>query len=360
MKKYIIAIVGLLFVGTIVILIPAAPKFNSGSPKTTAVSSNNATTTSGSSLLPKDLNTITKDKNSVPIDTIPSSITVLVNKKYLLPSTYIPSDLTYPNVRFSTYRRDEKKQMRKEAADALEKMFNAAKEEENIVLIGVSGYRSYVRQYTIYNRNVRTRGSKATDSVSAKPGSSEHQSGLSIDISAKSVNCMLEQSFGNTLEGKWVENNGYKFGFVIRYPKGKEDITGYSYEPWHIRYVGKSVAKYLHDNKLCLEEYFGLDESYLKDSNTVTGVDVEDPNTVKYSTPTPTPRRKRVVKKPATPSPSPIRKTPKPSPTQSPSKPATATPTSKPNTPTPTASTHTPTPNEPTAPENSGAQGATN
>ena len=349
MKKYIIAIIGLLIIGAIVIIIPASPSFQRGSSKTTAVGSNKATTVSGDNLLPNDMNSINVDKTSVPIDTIPSSTTVLVNKKYLLPSTYIPSDLVYPNIGFSFYRMDEKKQMRKEAADALEKMFDTAK-QEGVVLYGVSGYRSYKRQCQIYNRNVLSRGTKQTDSVSARPGSSEHQTGLSIDISAKSVGCLLEQSLGKTTEGKWIEKNCYKFGYIIRYPKGKENLTGYSYEPWHIRYVGKAVAKYLHDNKLCLEEYFGLDEKYLDNSNTVTGVDVEDPNTVKYSTPTPTPTKRPATKKTATPKPTlkatPKKSTPKAAPKKSTPKSSITPPSKNPTqTPSPTPSNNSQTKN---------------
>ena len=96
-----------------------------------------------------------------------------------------------------------------------------------------------------FDRNVRSRGKSATDLVSAKPGSSEHQTGLTLDVSSESVGCALEESFGDTSDGKWLAKNCHKYGFIIRYPKDKTKITGYSYEPWHIRYVGRKLATYL-------------------------------------------------------------------------------------------------------------------
>lgn len=191
----------------------------------------------------------------IDVDTDPESITVLVNQEYLLPGEYIPADLVKPDIAFSFYGTYEKSYMRKIAAKALEELFAAA-EKEGYRLKGVSAYRSYERQKQIYDRNVATRGKKKADQVSAKPGSSEHQTGLTIDVSCSSIGCALEESFGETAEGKWLAKYCHKFGFIIRYPKDKSDITGYSYEPWHIRYVGKNLAKYLHKKNLTLEEYY--------------------------------------------------------------------------------------------------------
>lgn len=209
------------------------------------------------SLLPENLDSILADNKTVPLDTIPSSTTVLVNRKYLLPSTYIPKNLVVPNVDFSFSYVNDKRKMRKIAATSLEKLF-AAGEKKGIKLYGVSGYRSYTRQKEIYDRNVATRGKAATDAVSAMPGSSEHQTGLTIDVSAQSVSYRLDQSFGDTKEGKWLAKHCHEYGFIIRYPYDKEKITGYSYEPWHIRYVGTTVAAYLYKNNLTLEEYYGV------------------------------------------------------------------------------------------------------
>lgn len=242
-------------------------------------------------LLPEDINSILDTSETVPLDTIPGSITILVNRNYLLPSTYTPTDLTEPNIRFSFYYPNDKRKLRKAAAKALEKMFQAA-EKDNVILYGVSGYRSYARQKQIYDQNIAVRGKKNTDTVSARPGSSEHQTGLTIDISARSVACQLSRAFGNTKEGKWVAKNAHKYGFIVRYPDGKSKITGYQYEPWHIRFVGVTVATYLYKGKLTLEEYYGISCNGGKDG---IGVDVEDPDNLKYATPKPSskPRKNR-------------------------------------------------------------------
>ena len=239
-------------------------------------------------LLPEDLSSILDTSKTVPLDTIPGSLTILVNRNYLLPSTYSPSDLVDADVRFSFNYKNDKRKLRKPAAEALKKMFKAA-EKQKIILYGVSGYRSYARQKQIYDQNVAVRGRSATDTVSAKPGSSEHQTGLTIDISAKSVGCRLSQAFADTKEGKWVAKNAHKYGYIIRYPNGKSKITGYHYEPWHIRYVGVTVATYLYKNKLTLEEYYNVS---CDNSEEETGMDVEDPDNVKYATPKPKKKNK--------------------------------------------------------------------
>lgn len=230
----------------------------------------------------------------IKVDTDPQSITVLVNRDYLLPEDYIPSDLVVPDITFSFYGTYEKSYMRQVAATALEKMFAAAN-EEGIRLRGVSAYRSYSRQKEIYNRNVNTKGEENANRVSAVPGSSEHQTGLTIDVSAPSVGCALEESFGESTEGKWLAKNCYNYGFIIRYPKGKEGITGYSYEPWHIRYVGKNLAKRLYKKKLTLEEYYQIttEDKKVKPEEQVQDTDVGAPQQPEMtSAPTPHPSYK--------------------------------------------------------------------
>lgn len=235
---------------------------------------------------------------SVSLDTDPESITVFVNKEYSLPADYVPSDLTVPNVPFNFDYTDEKKMLRKEAAFALEDLIQAAS-DDGLSIYGVSGYRSYKRQEQIYNKNIATKGALYTNRYSAKPGFSEHQTGLSIDVSAKSVAFRLDESFASTPEGKWLENHAYEYGFIIRYPKDKSDITGYSYEPWHIRYVGKELAEYLYTNKLTLEEFYNytpsisfIEEDYAHDSavddaaisENETAVDIENDAEVEDTT----------------------------------------------------------------------------
>lgn len=196
-------------------------------------------------------------KQYIEVDTKPDSYTVLVNRDYLISKDYVPDDLVVPQVPFSFYGTYEKSYVRKRAARALEHLFAGARADGYILKV-VSAYRSYERQMQIYRNNVKTRGEDKTNKVSAMPGSSEHQTGLAIDVSADSVGCTIEESFAKSAEGKWLKQNCYKYGFIIRYPKNKTKITGYSYEPWHIRYVGKNLAKYLKRNKLTLEEYYKL------------------------------------------------------------------------------------------------------
>jgi hypothetical protein len=128
------------------------------------------------------------------------------------------------------------------------------------------------------------------------PGSSEHQTGLSIDVSSDSVGCALEESFGATADGKWLAKNCHKYGFIIRYPKNKTKITGYSYEPWHIRYVGRKLATYLYKNDLTLEEYYEtttVDQQIKEPQGQIRDVAEDDKNETEIKTaPTPNPNHK--------------------------------------------------------------------
>lgn len=184
----------------------------------------------------------------------PDSLLVLVNKNNALPKDYVPQDLTVPNVNFPFQEYDSKKLMRKDAATALEEMFREAK-RENINLYAVSGYRSYDRQNEIFASKVIRSGMESAGQFSAKPGESEHQTGLAMDLTSPSVNYGLSQQFGETKEGQWIKKNAHKFGFIIRYQKGKESITGYQFEPWHVRYVGKNAAQVIAEQNLTFEEY---------------------------------------------------------------------------------------------------------
>ncbi|WP_339146353.1 MULTISPECIES: M15 family metallopeptidase [unclassified Sutcliffiella] len=183
------------------------------------------------------------------------NILVLVNKNQSLPADYVPKDLTIPDVPFSFEGDFDKKYLREEAAHALEELFAAAK-AENVEIFAVSGYRSYETQYGIYNTYLKKWGEEKTNAVSAIPGHSEHQTGLAMDISSRSAALDLTEEFGETPEGKWVKENASEHGFIIRYPQDGEVITGYQYEPWHLRYVGKEVATYIQEHDLTLEEFF--------------------------------------------------------------------------------------------------------
>ena len=164
---------------------------------------------------------------------------LIANKTYALHSSYNPNGLLslFTN---NFYR------MQADAAS------------QGISLSIISGFRSYSRQSTLYNNYVNRDGKAAADTYSARAGHSEHQTGLAADINS------LYQSFIDTPEGKWLNNNCHKYGFIIRYPKGKESITGYIYEPWHIRYVGVDIATSLYNggNWISLEEYLGITSKY--------------------------------------------------------------------------------------------------
>jgi D-alanyl-D-alanine carboxypeptidase len=203
----------------------------------------------------KYFNVVKKANGSQIIDN-PTNILAMVNKEYTLPEKYEPSDLVTPNVEFSFGEADvPQRYLREEAAKALEELFKLA-EADNIELFAVSGYRSYSRQQGIFNVEKNDKGEEQALQAVALPGQSEHQTGLAVDVSSRSVNLEIVEEFGETKEGQWVRENAHRAGFIIRYPKGKESITGYQYEPWHLRYVGKEQASVIYKNELTLEEYF--------------------------------------------------------------------------------------------------------
>ncbi|MFO8068401.1 MAG: M15 family metallopeptidase [Alkalibacterium sp.] len=183
----------------------------------------------------------------------PASFSVLVNKQYSLPEDYVPENLVTVEVP-TVLPNPEIKQMRQVAADALKEMFDAA-ETSGIILHARSGYRSYQTQVQLFNNYVNSHGEEAANKYSARPGESEHQTGLVMDVTSESVGLQLTEEFGNTEEGTWVSNNAHEFGFIIRYLEGKEDITGYVYEPWHIRYLGPELATDVFESGLSYEEY---------------------------------------------------------------------------------------------------------
>lgn len=197
-----------------------------------------------------------KDADGNVIIDDPYDLLVIANKKRKLPDGFKPNDLVVPKVSFSYQGVEEKSHMRKEAAEALEKLF-ALGLKDGIQLRAVSGFRSMETQKTIFEYNIKTQGQYETERVSSKPGFSEHQTGLAIDVSADRVNNTLEENFGDTIEGQWLAKHAHEAGYIIRYLKGKEDVTGYAYEPWHIRYVGEETAKKIAERHITLEEYIG-------------------------------------------------------------------------------------------------------
>ena len=183
---------------------------------------------------------------------ITSEYIQLVNRENLLEEDYIPEDLV-DDLRCRKVSYDAI-QMRETAANALYTLFQAA-EEDGIYLYAHSGYRSYRTQKTIYHNRLASRG--YDDGIVQYPGASEHQSGLAIDVINKSGigKNFTNDAFSNSKEGKWLAENCWDYGFIIRYQEDKEDITGIGYESWHIRYVGVQVAQYMRDRHLSLEEF---------------------------------------------------------------------------------------------------------
>ncbi|MDH2443570.1 M15 family metallopeptidase [Amnibacterium sp. CER49] len=186
--------------------------------------------------------------------TDPTSLWVVVNKTHPLnPKDYVPPDLVDVPVPHTNAP-----QLRKEASDAVVTMFDAAK-RDGLDLASNSAYRAYTYQVSIYDTDVNDMGKAAADKLTARPGYSEHQTGLAIDIGAASGNCSLAACFETTPEGRWLAAHAWQYGFLLRYPKGLTSITGYDFEPWHYRYIGTDLAKRMHDSGVkTLEQEFGL------------------------------------------------------------------------------------------------------
>ena len=171
----------------------------------------------------------------------PTDILILVNKQNRAPA--VPVTLVKPDVTPTKPALSENIYMRPEAADALEALFDGAA-QAGITLYATSGFRSYSTQKAIYERKLEKVSEQSANASVAKPGYSEHQTGLAMDIEGEStLNTGLTAAFGESPEGIWVAENCHLYGFIIRYPKDKTDITGYIYEPWHLRYVGKEAAQ---------------------------------------------------------------------------------------------------------------------
>lgn len=183
----------------------------------------------------------------------PEDILILVNKQNRAPA--VPVTLVKPNVTPTSESVSENIYMRPEAASALEMLFHDAA-EEGYTLYATSGFRSYSTQKAIFERRAAERGERAANRSTAKPGYSEHQTGLAMDIEGEStLDSGLSEAFGTSPEGIWVAENCHRYGFIIRYPEGKTEITGYIYEPWHLRYVGIEHASEIVKLGVTFEEY---------------------------------------------------------------------------------------------------------
>ena len=172
---------------------------------------------------------------------------VLVNKYYYLDNNYVPDNLESISTRFAL----SNMKMVNTAKNAFEEMAQEAK-KENLSIIAMSTYRSYDYQVNLYNKYVKSDGKDAADTYSGRPGHSEHQTGLAVDVYNGKENYT---NFEKTKEFDWMKKHASEYGFILRFPKDKESETGYIYESWHYRYVGKDIAKYIKEHNISFEEY---------------------------------------------------------------------------------------------------------
>jgi len=177
-----------------------------------------------------------------------NSLWFYVNKQISIGADYIPTELVVPSLKSSGDL-----SVRKDSVDLLAKMFNDA-EKQGIYLKIVSAYRSYAYQTSLFNNLASSVGVEEANKSTALPGHSEHQLGLAVDLDSVSGSCTIGTCFADTNEGLWLSKNSYKYGFVLRYPKNKEDITGYEYEPWHFRFLGIDLATALYESQLTFDE----------------------------------------------------------------------------------------------------------
>ena len=189
--------------------------------------------------------------------TDPTSLWVIVNKQRQLPDGYAPGDLVTPDVTLRLAAGNSEMKMRQEPASALKALIAGANAAGYKLLLA-SGYRSQASQKALHDSYVTRDGIASADASSARAGFSEHQTGLAVDVGRTDHKCEVDACFADTPEAKWLATNAYQYGFIVRYQQGKQPITGYVYEPWHLRYVGKDLAKAVYDSGQTLEEFFGL------------------------------------------------------------------------------------------------------
>jgi len=171
---------------------------------------------------------------------------LVINKKHALPSDYVPELITWNGVTLKT-----------DTLEAYKKLISSAK-SSGVNITAISSFRSYSDQAELFNEYVKKDGQEKAETYSARPGHSEHQSGLAVDIGLPSGNCNLMVCMANTKEGKWLAENAHEYGFIVRYPEEKVEQTGYQFEPWHIRFVGTEIAKSIFESSYTLDEYFGI------------------------------------------------------------------------------------------------------
>lgn len=203
-------------------------------------------TSTESNVLPEE------ERKKVDVTT-DSSFTKIVNPQHLLDRNYEASDMEIPEI-----QQYGQQLLRREAALALEEMFAAAK-NDGINLFLISGYRAYGEQEYLYQYYLNQSSVEALAMSDSIPGGTEHQLGLSVDLGGTDHVCELQNCFEDTATYKWLKDNSYKYGYIERHPKGKEEYTHIAYNPWSFRYIGKEEAKHIFDSKMAVEEYYMID-----------------------------------------------------------------------------------------------------
>ena len=247
-QKKVYSTIGVMLLLSVVILI--CGKINSTDAKELSINKQVSGSSDDKTEKETELNNEYKKIVSL-VNKYKDGITKLVNKENALNSDYEPNDLVKVNVESTK----DNIYMSEIAAENLENMFKAAK-EDGINLYIVSGYRSSSYQNNLYYRSLKRRGREYTEKYVAQANHSEHQTGLAADISSESIGYKLISAFEHTEEGRWLDKNAYKYGFILRYKKDRVEDTGYGFEPWHFRYVGKEIAKYIYENDLILEDLY--------------------------------------------------------------------------------------------------------
>lgn len=205
--------------------------------------------------IPSDSNSFDRGQRSLQA---PGSLWVIVNKQRPLPEEYVPKQLITPDIPLRLEHSSEEMRVDERIAGPLQRLITAAQADGLELVLG-SGYRSYDTQALTYESFVAQEGQTAADRYSARPGHSEHQTGLVADLVRPDEECAFETCFGELPEGQWLSEHAHEYGFIIRYPENGQAVTGFQYEPWHFRYVGEELARELHRRgNPPLEEFFDL------------------------------------------------------------------------------------------------------
>lgn len=256
-KLYIIIVLSSVIVAGLVYLIfsGGTERIQSRNQKTASPSSEVTVHTAEPTATPSPSETPLPSPSEEPSDVVSDdSITRIVNQSHPVPASYVPSDLVVPDVAMNNTQL-----IRQEAAEPMKEMFEAAS-KAGYSLYLISGYRSYEEQVSLYHTYLARYGVEYTNRIDSHPGASEHQIGLAADIGTEDHVCELNSCFADTGAYGWLYDHAWEYGWILRYPDTKEQVTGIMYSPWNYRYVGKEEARKIHASGLTMEEFYGLND----------------------------------------------------------------------------------------------------